>query len=549
MTPGVLPQNDPEPTARASALAATRDEYRITHERVPGVAVLTSLPAAEAHTPEYVSRRWEAERDIDPNMQAIAPQDPLSPLGSLEAYQALFTVLPTPRVVSTWQTDASFAEQVLSGGNPLSLAQVTDVPDSWRIEDRHVSAVLGEGSTLASLRGSGTLYAVDHSQTLAGLGSGTHPGGKKFCPKPVALFVQSPEGLQPLAIQIDGPDSPVCTPAGDAGLWSLAKTCFQVADATVHEMSSHLARTHLVMAPFAIATARQLAETHPVGILLRPHFRFMLAINEHALTNLVNPGGPVDQLFGGSIDECLGVAVGATVQWSLDGSSFPADLAARGVANPDQLPHYPYRDDGLLLWEAIGAFVREFLAVYYPDDETLRADTELQAWAAEIASPEGGRIRGMPGQLKTRDELTAILTPVVFTCSVVHGAVNGTQYEYMAFAPNRPFSGYADYQAFFAKWNRTGSAPSSEVEAFRLQFLPPFGITCMQLAIMARLTFYHHDRLGHHDAFADPRAQAALEQFQKRLDAVEDTITARNRERTAPYEFLKPSQLLNSISI
>ncbi|MDB9309816.1 lipoxygenase family protein [Aphanizomenon sp. CS-733/32] len=45
-------------------------------------------------------------------------------------------------------------------------------------------------------------------------------------------------------------------------------------------MSSHLCRTHFVMEPFAVVTPRQLAQNHPLRILLKPHFRFMLANND-----------------------------------------------------------------------------------------------------------------------------------------------------------------------------------------------------------------------------------------------------------------------------
>ena len=34
----------------------------------------------------------------------------------------------------------------------------------------------------------------------------------------------------------------------------------------------------------------------------------------------------------------------------------------------DELPDYPYRDDALLIWNAIDQWVGEYIAVYYAGD-------------------------------------------------------------------------------------------------------------------------------------------------------------------------------------
>ncbi len=47
-----------------------------------------------------------------------------------------------------------------------------------------------------------------------------------------------------------------------------------------------------------MATMRNLPDAHPVNKLLRPHFRYTIAINTHARATLINNGGTIDKAFG-----------------------------------------------------------------------------------------------------------------------------------------------------------------------------------------------------------------------------------------------------------
>lgn len=49
---------------------------------------------------------------------------------------------------------------------------------------------------------------------------------------------------------------------------------------------------------------------------------------------------------------------------------FPRELAKRGVDDREALPVYPFRDDGLRIWEALRSFVGEYVEHYYPDAES-----------------------------------------------------------------------------------------------------------------------------------------------------------------------------------
>ena len=60
---------------------------------------------------------------------------------------------------------------------------------------------------------------------------------------------------------------------------------------------------------------------------------------------------------------------------------FPTNIAMRGVAS---IPNYHFRDDGMMLWNAIGKYVEDILNIFYDTDEEVKNDWEIQEWINEI---------------------------------------------------------------------------------------------------------------------------------------------------------------------
>jgi arachidonate 15-lipoxygenase len=110
----------------------------------------------------------------------------------------------------------------------------------------------------------------------------------------------------------------------------------------------------------------------------------------------------------------------------------PTDLRARGVDDIDQLPDYPFRDDALLIWNAINQWVGEYVAVYYTSDSDVTGDYELKAWATELAL--SGKIKGFRA-IATRGQLVTVVTAIIFNASAQHAAVNFPQSSIMTYAP------------------------------------------------------------------------------------------------------------------
>ncbi|HEX5745109.1 MAG TPA: lipoxygenase family protein [Archangium sp.] len=473
--------------------------------------------------------------------------------GSLDAYSAQFSLLQPPAVASNYETDLIFARMRLAGPNPVLLQGIDVLPEKFPVTDPQFQSVMGPEDTLARAGREGRLYLLDYA-VFQGIPTGQTSGGQKYIEAPLALFAVPAAGqpdrkLRAVAIQCaqtPGRANPIFTPK-DGTSWRLARLHVQVADGNYHELISHLGLTHLVLEEFTLSTHRQLAPQHPLYLLLTPHFQGTLAINNAAETSLIAPGGPVDRLLAGDIKASTQVSIQAVAHHSINQAFLPRALAARRVEDASKLPDYPYRDDALLLWNDIRAWVNDYLAIYYNDDAAVRGDSELQAWVTELGSPEAGKLKDVGengGGIQTFEYLVELATYVLFTASVQHAAVNFPQRTVMSYTPALPLAAYAP-------------APTSVQylpASTELTHLPPLQMAFLQQAVTFGLGNVYFTRLGGYDTylrepwFADARVWPALEVFQKRLRATEQEIGRRNLSRI-PYETLLPTAIPQSINI
>merc|ERR1719295_2512422 len=227
----------------------------------------------------------------------------------------------------------------------------------------------------------------------------------------------------------------------------LAKRVFMT-DLGIVARGSHRADRALC-APLALYyqnDQQQLLLSHPVYKLLAPHFLYLIALDNLAKSTLINPGGVFDKGMSAGRDGMLQIAGVALEQWRLDtDGNLPADLKRRGLEDDKVLANYHFRDDAILFWRAISEYVHQYVALYYPDTQTLTQDRELQNWAAELVKKQslnGGGLgmKGVPGngEIRSTSDLAAICTSVIYTASVSHAAANFPQYDTYAFIPNYP---------------------------------------------------------------------------------------------------------------
>ena len=466
---------------------------------------------------------------------------------SLDDFNQLFQFIPLPALSQDFQDDTVFAALRVAGANPLMIEQMRSADARLPITEEQYQSVMGTQDGLEAAIAEGRLYLADYS-VFDGAQAGSWPESQKFSVAPLALFAIPPGGrsLKPVAIQCGprpGADNPIFLPR-DGDDWRMAKTIVQIADANFHQAVSHLGRTHLFIEPFVIATHNQLSPTHPLSIVLTPHFAGTLAINDPAARILAAAGGLIDVLLFGSIDQSRVFAVKGAQSYLLNvnTSTLPQTLAQRGVADAKRLPDYPYRDDALLIWGAISRWLEHYVGHYYASDAAVQGDAELQKWVAELVAHDGGRVNnvGVANRITTRAQLIELVTMVCFTASAQHAAVNFPQGPLMSYAPAMPEASYTPWPGPQAGVSRTDF----------LTLLPPLDVAVSQMNILYFLSSVYFTRLGDYgkNYFTDPIIQKHLATFQQELLEIEAQINERNKTRT-PYEFLLPSKIPQSINI
>lgn len=233
---------------------------------------------------------------------------------------------------------------------------------------------------------------------------------------------------------------------------------------------------------------------------------------------------------------------------------------------------YPYAADGLLIWSAIKEWVESYVDHYYSEQNSVATDVELQAWWDEIKNMGHPDKRNEPWwpKLKTKEDLSGILTSMIWVASGQHAAINFGQYPFGGYVPNRPTL----MRKLIPQEN------DSDYEKFMLNPQHTF-LTSLPTQLQATKVMAVQDTLSTHSADEEYLGQLnplhahwtndheILELFNKfstRLQEIEEIINRRNKDirlknrsgaGVPPYELLLPSSgpgvtgrgIPNSISI
>ncbi|MEE3718259.1 lipoxygenase family protein [Tumidithrix elongata RA019] len=500
--------------------------------------------------------------------KALKHQTTLDSKLAFKDYQDLFQTIYLPTVAHRALEDRVFASQRVAGVNPLVIQRLTTIPEKFPITDTDYQTVMGAEDSLEQAIQENRLYIADY-EVLQEVQLGTVQDGNKTVQKylchPIALFAVEPgdypnRKLVPVAIQCyqkPSSDNPIFTApslhasASERWAWQMAKLTVQIADSNYHELISHLGRTHLWMEPIAIATYNQLEAPHPLGILLTPHFEGTLYINDSATKGLVNRGGTVDKIAAGTLESSVLLSLkGAKgYPFAFNESSLPKTLEHRGVDDANALPDYPYRDDALLLWDAIHNWVSGYLKIFYADDVKVLNDACLQNWIAELVASDRGQMTEIgevteedpTPRIRTLQYLIEAVTLIIFTGSAQHAAVNFPQSSLMTYMPNMPMAGYRE-------------APKSVTgiqEADYFDLLPSLAQSENQLNMTYLLGSVYYTQLGIYGDryFTNELVNGCLQVFNQRLAEIELEIKARNEKRPTHYDVLLPSKIPQSINI
>ncbi len=558
-----LPQNDKlkEQAKRAAQLFVAQQIY--AYNPMSGLpmpmAVERAAALQAAEILDWVEGWLGVQAKIFADVEIWKFETGNADFSKLDDYKNIFTLFTVPDIAQngTWKDDGVFGSQRLAGLNPLAVSFVTgnsgDEGVQWSVLSPKLSSIILDaqynGQTLTDIMQEGRLYVTDYASL-----QGVVPDGQ-FQMAPVALYVKPKEfpGLMPLAIQLTQNPvddyvylAPQGAPDEDNYEWLMAKSYLQCADLSQNQVVNHLAMTHLIEEAFALATHRHLAWQHPLFRLLDKHLTALMVINQIGMLTLVNPGGLVDQVLDVRLSGAMTLIKQTYASWTFDDMGLPAQLKGRGVSDTGKLPYYPYRDDGLLIWNRIGQYVDEYIGLYYKSETDVTGDYELQNWAQQLsgASDGGaGKAPGFPDKITTRSQLSNIVQRIIWTAGPQHAAVNFPQTEFTNFVPNAP--GLITAEPLQGVVN----------EGALVGLLPGKDATAAQFKTSYALAYYHYDQLFDYHLCAEDGSEQLVRKYQQLLVTVDrDQIVARNQQRAAQpgllvYPYFLPENIPNSTSV
>ncbi|KAM3358601.1 lipoxygenase 6, chloroplastic isoform X2 [Capsicum galapagoense] len=502
-----------------------------------------------------------------------------------------------------WLRDNEFSRQALAGVNPVNIELLREFPIVSKLDpavygppDSAVTRDLIEqelnGLSVEKAIEEKRLFILDyHDMLLPFIGKMNSLLGRKAYASRTLFFYTSRGVLKPIIIELSLPPTPssprnkrIFSHGHDATnhwIWNLAKAHVCSNDAGIHQLVNHWLRTHACMEPYIIATHRHLSSMHPIYKLLHPHMRYTLEINALARQSLINGGGVIEACFSPGKYSMEISSAAYKSMWQFDMEALPADLIRRGMAVEDPsmplgvklvIEDYPYAADGLLIWSAIKEYVESYVEHYYSEPNSVTSDVELQGWWNEIKNKGHPDKKNEPWwpKLVTKEDLSGILTTMIWIASGQHAAINFGQYPFGGYVPNRPtlmrklipHEDDPSYENFILhpEYTFLASLPT-QLQATKVMAVQDTLSThsadeeyVCQLHEIQRFSIYDHEVLK------------VFERFSAKLKEIENTINQRNKDirlknrsgaGVPPYELLLPTSgpgvtcrgIPNSISI
>lgn len=539
-----------------------------TNEQISNInrlVYINSLKYSEMFSPDSVGSNSAIDLEAVKLAQLVAGYadkhiETEFPDPDLAKYDNQFKAFPKPDTARFIYDDDIFAYWRVAGCNPLALHSINAIPTNFPLTNEQYQKVMGIDDDLESAIMEHRVYMLDYKNldgAMAEKGyskpeSATSPDNiLGYSYLAMALFSVSKETKQLKSVAIQcGQESnetnPIFLALSDDDNkwgWQQAKMVIQAADKTQHQLSSHLGLTHLLCEAFALATIRNLRAGHPVYNLLISHFEGTNRINHNATLQLLGPRQFVDNLIAAPLGSLAKKVIDIRLEYDFYENFLPTELKNRGVDDIEALPDYPYRDDGLLIWNAIKSWVSDYLEYYY--DKSIVGDEDLAAWMDDLV--DNAKIKGFR-KVTLRDELVDIITMIIFTSTAQHAAVNFPQHDWMMYSPAMIGT--------LAK-PKPDKTTGNTKQAW-LDMLPGENRSMSRLDIYTLLGRLHNGYLGEYvtvtgeEIFAqdkDPEIYNMLLRFNQNLDEIAKTISNRNLSRLYPYTILIPENIPSSINI
>ena len=308
------------------------------------------------------------------------------------------------------------------------------------------------------------------------------------------------------------------------------------------------------------------ATNHPLYVLLVKHFEGTAFINDASLLSLLSNTSALNALLSPNMLPHLDLLSEYTLDILSKDFSFPARIKARGMHKVPSL-EYPYRDDGMLVWDAILKWTKNYLNSFYRSHKEVLDDKDLCAWLCELESDEGGMVKWINSlpfdKYNARDALSILVASIIFQGSAEHSAMNFKSRSSVQFTGAFPFSVHGGENVTFK---------DDPTEEDYISLFPTPKMAHLAAQITSLLDTIRHTRLGYYDPIlvngtAPPVGQyfsdnvdakyrdrfqqvfRSLQIFQRDLDLISHTINKRNTVRKFKYVEMHPFGIPTSINI
>ncbi|KAG5222399.1 lipoxygenase [Salix suchowensis] len=461
-----------------------------------------------------------------------------------------------------WLRDSEFARQTLAGVNPVNIEILKQTrscrvwPSESAITEELIARELN-GMSVEKAIEEKRLFILDYHDMLLPFieKMNSLPGRKAYASRTV-FFHDQAGILRPIVIELSLPSSPsspcskhVYTHGHDATIhwiWKLAKAHVCSNDAGVHQLVNHWLRTHACMETYIIASHRQLSAMHPIYKLLHPHMRYTLEINALARQSLINGGGIIEACFSPGKFAMEISSAAYQNMWRFDMEALPADLVRRLPLCFGWTPHMVSHKE----------YVESYVDHFYSEPNSVTSDIELQAWWNEIKNKGHFDKRSEPWwpKLNTKEDLSGILTTMIWIASGQHAAINFGQYPFGGYVPNRPtlmrklipLENENDHERFIQNPQHTFlSSLPTQLQATKIMAAQDTLSThSPDEEYLGQVSHLHSHWINDHEMVE------LFNRFSARLEEIEGIINLRNKDArlknrngagVPPYELLLPT--------
>jgi arachidonate 15-lipoxygenase len=549
-----LPQFDQESVKRQKQLDDMRVKYAFSLTYDGQIATINQLPKSESPGAYYQFKALTNVLGLLPSLPGVVWKTLKHgllgvPFKRVEDY-VFFGLTPfsDPKLRTDLWNDIYLSRQCVAGANPVMIQGVNEknpLPTQFNITS--AALPISEDELKLALD-SNRLYMVNFHMLKSLQGQTAEVDGhQKYLSAPIALYYRQDDGdLRPLAIQLDvsqdtSDANPIITPA-DGNKWKLARTSLMAADAAVHDLWTHAVQIHYVMESIIMVSYRQLSKCHPLLALLDPHLQYTLNVNVHPLYERDKQGKVpfYGKMFPFNNDALVKFMGEGMRQFKFRERAFPNDLKRRHVE--DKALNYPYRDDGMPVWQAIQDFTKAYVDVYYPSDRYVVEDNELQAWAKELG---GERVEGacgledFPTQFSSKQEVAEIFGQIIFTATAHHSAVHYPQDPYAQFVPNLPNALYASPMEML-------SDPIEQTDLMTL--LPPFKVALFQSVLYYAVNFKVNRLSEYPLKMFCPQAVSVITHYQNEMKQLSFAHRKKYQDGRQGYPYMDPRHIPNGVT-